>query len=207
MQNIILKRHLLFLQVNPRDGSMGSDDESPRNENGSVCSKGVSDPWFRAGDSWRFCKRGSRCCSEATSTAPYVVLRHTNAFSSNGRIRNCSPPCLLFSIKNVMHFSLHNRTYHLVSHDINYNLIFFFYFFFYSLHSGWLLRNLQKRIVLKITSDPFCRNITTLSCHSLDFQSSLIQVLVNRGRYSITYQHISQASLWSVCLPHKTRGI
>lgn len=186
---------------------MGSDGESPRNENGSVCSKGVSDSWFRAGDSWRFCKRGSRYCSEATSTAPYVVLRHSNVFCSNGRIRNCSPPCLLLSIKNVMHFSHHNRTYHLVSHDTNYNLIFFSIFFFIVCMVDDFWGTYKKWTVLKITLDPFCRNKTTLSRHSLDFQSSTIQVLVSRGRYRITYQHISQASIWSVRLPHKTRGI
>lgn len=106
-------------------------EESPGNENSGVCSKGVSDPWFRARDLWGFCKRGSRYCSEATSPAPYVVLKHTHAFCSNERIRNCNPPCLLFSMKNFMNFSCHNRTYHLVSHDTNYNLIITFNFFFY----------------------------------------------------------------------------
>lgn len=144
-------------------------EEPPRNENSSVCSKVVSDPWFRARG---FCKRGSRYCNEATSPAPYVVLRHNNALCSNKRIRNCSHSCLLFSIKNLMHFSYYKRSHHLISHNTIYNLLTVFNYFliFYSLHGGWLLRNLQNWAVLKITYIPSSEiKRCSESCHSLDF--------------------------------------
>lgn len=109
-------------------------EESPRNENSNVCSKGVSDPRFRAFEDFA---RETVDIAVKQSAQRLILFWGIPMHSAVATGLGTCPPCLLFSIKNFMHFSCYYRTYHPVSHDTNYNLTIEFNFFSKFLFSAW----------------------------------------------------------------------
>lgn len=184
-------------------------EESPRNENSNVCSKGVSDPRFRAFEDFAretvdiAVKQSAQCLilfwgipmHSAVATGLGTAALLVCCFLSK---TSCISPA-------TTEHTIRSHTTSIAIWQLN--LIFFLNF--YSPHGGLLLRNLQKWAVLKTTLDAFCKNKTTLrkppfpwllvKCDSsLDQQREIQDNLSTyfSGQYTV-----------SSSLPHKNQGI